>query len=621
MPTSFLPASGSPRENDIDLLYLAGMLLDGWKWITAVTAFSILLALIGAYSATPVWQAEALIQVEKNQHALLPEGLQSAFSEQSTDIEPEIQLLQSRMVMGKTLRDLQLIPLTEQEAIRQLQKSITIAEKGKGSGMIGLTMTGSDPKQLVRVLNTLIDNYQQQNIVRQAEQESRSLNFLEQLLMQIRSKLNDAEGKLNAYREQHDSVDLNLEAKTALEQLVNLENQLNALRSQEAEIAQLFKREHPVYQALQKKRNMLEKEKQRLSKRVSDMPSVQQEILRLSREVESGRAVYMQLLSRQQELSISHSGVLGNVRIIDTAAVSPEPVKPRKKLIVLLGTLLGLIFSAASVLVIKLLRQRIESPRQLEEQGLSVYAIVPQSKWLVRKMRRLRTETKPFLAIDHPTDLSVEAIRNLRTSLRVEMMKSARRVVMITCATPNSGKTFISTTLAAVTAQGEKKVLFIDADMRRGDAHTFFGFGRGNGLSALLSGECQVQDVVRRFHPGGFDVITRGASQPDPTELLMGEHFRQLITWSEAHYDMVIIDTPPVLAVNDAMLIGRLNSVTLLATRAGLNSVKETQLSLTRLAREGVIVQGIVLNGMRHRVAGLYREGYRCEGYRYTAVE
>lgn len=116
---------------------------------------------------------------------------------------------------------------------------------------------------------------------------------------------------------------------------------------------------------------------------------------------------------------------------------------------------------------------------------------------------------------------------------------------MITCATPNSGKTFISTTLAAVMAQVGKKVLFIDADMRRGDAHTFLGFDRGEGLTALLSGKHQMHEVVRTFHAGGFDVLTRGASQSDPTELLMSERFNQLIAWAEEHYDVVIIDTPP----------------------------------------------------------------------------
>lgn len=612
----------SPRENEIDLLYLAGMLLDRWKTIATVTVLFMLLALAWALCTTPVWQADALIQVEKNPHAFLPETLRSVFSEQSADIAPEIQLLQSRMVMGKTVRDLKFLQLPEQEAIRQLAKSLTIAEKGKGSGMIGLTMTGSDPALLVTVLNTLIDNYQQQNIVRQAEQESRSLNFLELLLTQVRSKLNDAEAKLNAYRQQHDSVDLNLEAKTALEQLVTLENQLNTLNSQEAEVAQLFKREHPAYQTLQNKRNALIKEKARLSKRVSEMPSVQQEILRLSREVESGRTVYMQLLSRQQELSISHSGVLGNVRIIDKAEVSPDPIKPKKMLIVVLGTMMGFVLSAMGVLAMNLLRQRIDSPRQLEEQGLPVYAIVPRSEWLVRKMRRLKTQTKPFLATDNPSDLSVEAIRNLRTTLRFDMVKSAQGgVLMITCATPNSGKTFISTTLAAVMAQVGKKVLFIDADMRRGDAHTFLGFDRGEGLTALLSGKHQMHEVVRTFHAGGFDVLTRGASQSDPTELLMSERFNQLIAWAEEHYDVVIIDTPPVLAVSDAAIIGRLSDMTLLATRAGLNSVKETRLSLDRLVSEGVTVRGIVLNGMTRRVAGFYRDGYRCEGYRYNAVD
>ena len=168
-------------------------------------------------------------------------------------------------------------------------------------------------------LNNIAGNYLAQNISREAAQDAKSLEFLNSQLPKVREELDIAEDKLNNYRRQQDSVDLSLEAKSALDQIVNVDNQLNELTFRESEISQLFTREHPTYKALIEKKETLKQEKERLNQRVAKMPGTQQVVLRLSRDVESGRAIYMQLLNRQQELNISKSSAIGNVRIIDDA--------------------------------------------------------------------------------------------------------------------------------------------------------------------------------------------------------------------------------------------------------------------------------------------------------------
>ncbi|MEH9138595.1 GNVR domain-containing protein, partial [Klebsiella pneumoniae] len=147
----------------------------------------------------------------------------------------------------------------------------------------------------------------------------------------------------------------------------------------ESEISQLYTKEHPTYKALMEKRKTLQDEKLKLNKKVSSMPETQQEILRLSRDVESGRAVYMQLLNRQQELNIAKSSAIGNVRIIDEAVTQPKPVKPKKILVVLAGLILGGIISLGLVMIRMLLRRGIETPEQLEDLGINVYASIPIS--------------------------------------------------------------------------------------------------------------------------------------------------------------------------------------------------------------------------------------------------
>ncbi|HHM2079019.1 TPA: GNVR domain-containing protein, partial [Klebsiella pneumoniae] len=162
----------------------------------------------------------------------------------------------------------------------------------------------------------------------------------------------------------------------------------------ESEISQLYTKEHPTYKALMEKRKTLQEEKAKLNKKVSTMPETQQEILRLSRDVESGRAVYMQLLNRQQELSIAKSSAIGNVRIIDNAVTQPKPVKPKKVLIVLLGFVFGGVISICIVLLRVFLRRGIESPEQLEELGINVYASVPVAEIISKTASKKGTFTK-----------------------------------------------------------------------------------------------------------------------------------------------------------------------------------------------------------------------------------
>ncbi|HBR4847293.1 TPA: tyrosine-protein kinase, partial [Klebsiella pneumoniae] len=266
------------------------------------------------------------------------------------------------------------------KAISDLQDILTVADQGKDTGILTLSLTGDNPKLIEKIIDSITNNYLAQNISRQAAQDEKSLDFLNRQLPQVRGELDAAEDKLNLFRRQNDSVDLSLEAKSVLDQIVNVDNQLNELTFRESEISQLYTKEHPTYKALMEKRKTLQDEKAKLNKRVTAMPETQQEILRLSRDVESGRAVYMQLLNRQQELNIAKSSAIGNVRIIDNAVTEPKPIKPKKIIIVLLGIILGGGVSVAIVILQVFLRRGIESPEQLEELGVNVYASIPVSE-------------------------------------------------------------------------------------------------------------------------------------------------------------------------------------------------------------------------------------------------
>ena len=708
----------SKDADEIDLGRLIGEFIDHRKLIISVTSLFTLVALIYAIFATPIYQADALIQVEQKQANAILSNLSQMLPDSQPQSAPEIALIRSRMILGKTVDDLNLqarvkqkyfpllgrgfarlsgdkpgslsisrlyipendndtpeIILTVKErnsfsisvgdfiingkvgelldergislkvdeisakpgtefsivyvsrlkAITDLQDDIAVADQGKDTGMLTLSLTGDNPVLIERILNSISENYLAQNIARQAAQDAKSLEFLSKQLPEVRSDLDQAEDKLNQYRRKSDSVDLSLEAKAVLDQIVNVDNQLNELTFRESEISQLYTKEHPTYKALMEKRKTLQDEKSKLNKRVSAMPETQQEILRLSRDVESGRAVYMQLLNRQQELNIAKSSAIGNVRIIDNAVTQPKPIKPKKILIVLIGIILGVMTSAGVVLLRVILRRGIETPEQLEELGINVYASIPIaetfSKSVVQKKgwsKKSAEEIQGFLAVDNPADLAIEAIRGLRTSLHFAMMEARNNVLMISGASPNAGKTFVSSNLAAVISQTGKKVLFIDTDMRKGYTHRLFNENNTNGLSDILSGKVEINRALKNVASGGFDFISRGMAPPNPAELLMHRRFGELLNWASENYDIVVLDTPPILAVTDAAIIGNYVGTTLLVARFELNTAKEIEVSVKRFEQAGVTVKGCILNGVVKKASSYYGYGYSHYGYSYT---
>ncbi|MFU9042824.1 polysaccharide biosynthesis tyrosine autokinase [Klebsiella pneumoniae] len=707
------------EADEIDLARLLGELIDHRKLIISITALFTLFALLYALFSTPVYQADALLQVEQKQGNAILNGLSQMLPDSQPQSAPEIALLQSRMILGKTVDDLGLQARVEQDyfplfgkgwarltgkqignvtvsrlylpsdseldipkleltvkdkmhysvtfndkkmsgevgvllnthgislkvdnieadsgsvftityvsklkAITDLQEVFSVTDQGKDTGMLNLSLTGPDPRLLEKILTSISNNYLAQNVDRQAAQDAKSLEFLSEQLPKVRNDLDIAEDKLNQYRQQKDSVDLSLEAKSVLEQIVNVDNQLNGLTFREAEISQLYTKEHPTYKALQEKRKTLQDEKEKLNQRVSAMPKTQQEILQLSRDVDSGQAVYMQLLNRQQELNIAKSSAIGNVRIIDDAVSQPKPIKPKKIIILFGGILLGGVISVGMVLLRIFLRQGIESPEQLEEVGINVYASVPISEAIAkrnvqsfRRKKKMENGNGHFLIAENPADLAIEAIRGLRTSLHFAMMEARNNVLMISGASPNAGKTFISSNLAAIIAQAGQKVLLIDMDMRKGYTHKLFNLNNDNGLSDILSGRTEIQNAIKNVSVAGIDYISRGISPPNPAELLMHHRLGGLIDWASQNYDIVILDTPPILAVTDAAIIGHYAGTTLLIARFEENTVKEIEVSFKRFEQSGVIVKGCILNGVVRKASSYYGYGYNHYGYSYT---
>jgi len=714
--------SGNDKSDDVDLGRLLGELVDNRWLIIGVTALFLTLGILYCLFATPIYRADAMVQVEQNAGNSLLNNISQILPNNQPESAPEIELLRSRMILSKTVEDLNLriviaqeyfpvfgkgysrlvkdkpgeisitkleIPndwiddpsivvtsngdgtfsikkdgaeiasgksgelikkgqlvilvneiqakkgtsfkvskISELAAINDLLDKFDVGDKGKNTGVLGLSMTGENPVLIKEILNSIAKNYLEQNVERKSEEDAKSLGFLNDQLPKIRESLDVAEEKLNKFRQKNDSVDLSLEAKSVLDSIVSVDTQLNELTFKEAEISKLYTKVHPSYRALLEKRKTLEDERDKLNKRVSAMPNTQQEILRLSRDVQSGQEVYMQLLNKEQELNISKASTVGNVRIIDQAITQVKPVKPRKAIALLLSIILGAAASIGYVLLRAFLHRGIESPEQLEELGINVYSSVPLSEWQQKKDFEFRSKNKKknadsnlLLAFGNPADLAIEAIRSLRTSLHFAMMEAKNNVLMISGASPGIGKTFISANLAAVISQTGKKVLFIDSDMRKGYAHELIGLDGKNGLSDVLSGKINVAATIKNTAFENFDFMPRGQIPPNPSELLMHSRFSEVIKWASENYDFVLVDTPPILAVTDAAIIGKHAGTALMVARFELNSPKEVEVSIRRFEQNGIDIKGVILNAVMKKASNYYSYGYDYYDYSYKSKD
>lgn len=519
-----------------------------------------------------------------------------------------------------TIRSLVARPTTKFTLVRKdrlntildLQAAIGAGEKGKDSGIINLSLQSESAGFAEKVLDKVAAIYVRRNVERNSAEAQKSLEFLEVQLPEVKKQLEYAEQRFNDYQIKRQSINITLETQGVLEQVVELETKLQELELKRLELSRKFKDSHPTYQGVLEQIEAVEKQKQNLVGEVGNLPETQQELLRLKRDVEVSNQIYTLLLSKTQELDIVRAGTVGNVRIIDHAEVNTsKPVKPKKALIVVMATIFGGLLAVAIVVIQKAIHKGVEDPSEIEALGLPVYASVPYSDYQDKltgfsRARKGKDKPKSILAVDNPADLSIEALRSLRTSLHFAMMEAKNNIIAISGPSPGVGKSFISVNLATVLAQSGKKVLIIDADMRKGYLQTQFGMKWDDGLSDLLSGRLTLEQVTKTSQVKDLDVITRGQIPPNPSELLMHSNFSKLVEQVKGKYDIVIIDTPPILAVTDPAIVSAHTGTTLLVTRFGQNHAREIELTRNRFEQNGIDVKGVVFNGVVKKASNAY---------------
>jgi tyrosine-protein kinase Etk/Wzc len=340
-------------------------------------------------------------------------------------------------------------------------------------------------------------------------------------------------------------------------------------------------------------------------------------LLQLQGNVQVLNTAYTNLLNESQQLEVAQAGTLGDVRIVDPAAVDiTTPVKPKKLILVLGATFFGAFLALGYIFSRRMLNRSLEDPLEIEQMGLPVYASIPLSeeeRTISRRRfsRRAGYEPRRLLALAAPSDVATEAMRVLRTSLTFAKREAGNNLLMVSGTSPNAGKTFVSANLATLMSQSGKRVLLIDANLRDGSLHKLMGSHANNGLSDLIAGQIGLAIAIRQVHGlRNLHFIPRGGLSAQPSELLMDPRFTTLLQRLSADYDFIVLDSPPILAVTDAAVIGRHAGTNILVVRFGVNESKEIELAKQRFAHSGVDIHGVVFNAVERRNGNHWQYDY-----------
>ena len=508
-----------------------------------------------------------------------------------------------------------------------INSALSVVEKGQQTGIIQMSLTGQDQKQVSLILKQIVLSYVDQNQSRGSEETTKTLSFMETQIPALKQKLETSEIAFNEFRKKYGTIDVAKEAELLVTESYQIDAQLNELKLKKAELTTYYTEEHPLVVQINDQLKVLNTRKQEIEATVGRLPEIQREFLKLSEDAAINREIYLTMLKNYEQLKIVKAGQIGFARIIDLPISTFNAIAPKKLQIWILALLLGGMLGTMLVLLKNLLRNAVKDPERLESKtGVPVIATIPRSKSLLRLTKNKLAPHRLLAYVDHDS-LSYEAIKSLRTSLMFGMptqgqgyasdtgdkndIGSRAKVILISGESPGVGKSFIAANLSEVFSQLNKKVLIMDADMRLGELHKIFKIEQTTGLAEYFSQEGNTTtNVVHHTSIDNIDFMPRGHHPHNPSSLLASDKFGVLMTQLMASYDYIVMDSPPVLAASDAMILSQYADKVLMVTRYNDSLEGQLAYAIKQMNKANVQVDGIILNDVQHGIMDKYSYHY-----------
>nr|WP_289056620.1 GNVR domain-containing protein [uncultured Psychrobacter sp.] len=518
-----------------------------------------------------------------------------------------------------------------------INSALSVEEKGQKTGILQLSMVGGNQEQVTTILNQIVQSYVAQNQSRGSEETTKTLAFMETQIPLLKEKLEAAEARFNDFRKKYGTIDVGKEAELLLNEKSRIDEQLNELNLKKADLTTYYTEQHPLVVQINQQLKVLNNRTREIGNTVAGLPEIQREFLKLSEDTAINREIYLTLLKNYEQLKIVKAGQIGYARIIDSPTSTFNAIAPNKLQIMMLAALVGTMLGVIMVLLKNLMRNVVKDPEHLEAStGIPVIATIPRSPLLSRLSKKKKAHARMLAHVDH-SSLSYEAIKSLRTNLIFGMptgtiTEQPAQVILITGESPGVGKSFITANLSEVFAQLDKKVLIIDGDMRLGELHQMFNKSAEDGLadyllqdketvfvndeqptSVQIDKAASVLTIESIIHPTGMaqiDFIPRGRQSANPTSLLIGESFRQLLAALKTRYDYIVIDSPPILAASDAMVLAQQADKVLIVTKFNQSVEGQLVYAIKQMNKANIKVDGIVLNDVQQGLMDKYSYHY-----------
>ena len=492
------------------------------------------------------------------------------------------------------------------KAGRALRGALSVGEQGKKTGIIAVRYSHRYPDRAASILNTIAKTYLRQNVEMRSAEAEKTLEFLESQLPMVKAKLDSAEKVLADYRYKIGSIDMTGETKAHISKETELKRQILEMEQKRQAAMRLFKAEHPSVVTLSRQLGKLRSELNMLKKSAQKMPLTQQEVARLQEEVAVNNEIYTNMLNNIQQLLVVRVGEVGNVRIVDLAQVESMPSKPKRKKIFLIAIAIGFLVGVFYAYLMYLLKNGVRSASEIErETKMNVLVKIPKSRnKLLGRHVKVRQST-PFV-LQRTEDQVTESFQSMMTAINFSFSHKEHSVILVMGLISGVGKSFVSQNLSAIAATSGKKVLLVDADMRRGSVRG------GVGLADVLVGKKTLDEAVQQKYDKNMFVLNAGKTNMTACGLLRSDAMDNLLKEARQKYDLVIVDTPPLSLVTDAELICPLADYLLFVLQYGKHRMDDIKESLSKIVRYSGKQGAVVLNQYEYEPGhyGYYEKEY-----------
>jgi succinoglycan biosynthesis transport protein ExoP len=372
-------------------------------------------------------------------------------------------------------------------------------------------------------------------------------------------------------------------------------------------------------QSLLAKRRALSDAIAEYEKKFDRIPAKSLQLARLQRQRLSNEKLYLMVEEKYNETNITEQSNIGYIEIMERASVPVKPSSPKPWINLMIGVVLGLTLGFVAAFVKEYVDVRVQAPEDVKRRGFTPLAPIMNIDQEIQRLSGQRIPAREkavdahLVTISFPFSSIAESYRQMRTNLQFAKTGTPIRTLLLTSPAPGEGKSTTVANLGVAFAQTGKRVLVIDADLRRPALHSLFRLERGKGLTEYLSGKAPLQAVIQHTKVENLDLITSGDIPPNPAEVLGSDEMREFIATLTKTYEMVLFDTSPVLAVTDPAVISTMTDGVIVVVSAGKTRMQDLEQAVELIESVGGKVAGVVLNNFDpHRAYGVpFRKGQR----------